>query len=576
MELVCNTVDHAERTRENLLSRIATIIDEELARSNDPPTTLLRIEAIACLDHNERSCHPSYQRRILGTIDMRSWHNPPSHIVQDTASASLPSPPPTDSSESAACISHHQRESQTPELDDPLATGSTKRRKIVGGLRLAKAATLQRETPKEASPEAARRLQADAKSIPQRKRHRHVETPALRPSSWDKLVQGVWERIYGPFEFSHERLDTLNAAGDTFRDVSSLCLRVIKASRFCRSLEVIVQAHWIECFDARVEAFLQRQPATSRTQARKLILAEACRDFGWAEKYLRNQMAVWRGYREIKDVGGWVTLAFAGAGLYRYCKYRIGFDQRSMSQFRRLRKRFEVAAGTLHPEWPKLLSVIGVSVDHQYHGHPHDWVVQDEGDPIPLAATYEHQPGPFIYRQITEPVIDEDAWQDMDPRQISHRGPYICAVCGRVQSDEPATNQCSCFSDLYGDKTRPRAVQVFRTKDGRNNGVVACCPFERGTAVGEFIGRITSGLSGIDVMEGRVGENTYQIWQGREGNFTRFINHSCAPNCQFQKFVWLGVERVILVSRGIDAEREITVDYGDRYWEKLEKRCLCG
>lgn len=77
-------------------------------------------------------------------------------------------------------------------------------------------------------------------------------------------------------------------------------------------------------------------------------------------------------------------------------------------------------------------------------------------------------------------------------------------------------------------------------------------------------------------MEGRVGENTYQIWQGREGNFTRFINHSCAPNCQFQKFVWLGVERVILVSRGIEAEREITVDYGDRYWEKLEKRCSCG
>ncbi|KAI4113113.1 MAG: hypothetical protein LQ345_005840 [Seirophora villosa] len=506
-----------------------------------------------------------------GTIDMRNWHNPPSQIVQDTASASLPSPPPTDS-----CVSHHQRESQTPELDDPLATAPTKRRKIVGGLRLAKAATAQREMSREASPEAARRLQADPKSIPQRKRHRHLETPALRPSSWDKLVQGIWQQIHGPFEFSHERLDTLSAAGDTFRAISSLCLRVIKASRFCRSLEVIVQAHWIECFDASVEAVLQRQPATSRTQARKLILAEACRDFGWAEKYLRNQMPVWRGYREIKDVGGWVTLAFAGAGIYRYCKYRIGFDQRSMSQLRRLRKRFEVAAGTLHPEWPKLLSVIGVSLDHQYHGHPHDWVVQDEGDPVPLAATYQHQPGPFIYRQITEPVIDEDAWQDIDPRRISHRGPYICAVCGRVQSDEPATNQCSCFPDLYGDKTRPRAVQVFRTKDGRNNGVVACCPLERGTAVGEFIGRITSGLSGIDVMEGRVGENTYQIWQGREGNFTRFINHSCAPNCQFQKFVWLGVERVILVSRGIEAEREITVDYGDRYWEKLEKRCLCG
>lgn len=61
--------------------------------------------------------------------------------------------------------------------------------------------------------------------------------------------------------------------------------------------------------------------------------------------------AVWRGYREIKDAGGWVTLAFAGAGLYRYCKYRMGFDQRSVLHLRRLRKRFELAANTLHPEW---------------------------------------------------------------------------------------------------------------------------------------------------------------------------------------------------------------------------------
>lgn len=65
MDLMYNTLDHAECTRENLLSRIATVIDEELARSNDPPTTLLRIEAIACVSHDGRPCHPSYQRRIL-------------------------------------------------------------------------------------------------------------------------------------------------------------------------------------------------------------------------------------------------------------------------------------------------------------------------------------------------------------------------------------------------------------------------------------------------------------------------------------------------------------------------------
>lgn len=228
-----------------------------------------------------------------GTIDMRSWHHRPSHIVQDTASASLPSPTCTDRSECPTSAAHEQRESQTVESDDEeRAIRLTKRRKIVGGLRLTKAAASQPEPPRAASsPEGARRLHPGVKGIPQRKRNRDAGIPALRPSSYDKLVQGIWEQIHGPFEFVYEPFDTMNTATDTFRDVSSLCLRVIKASRFCRSLEAIVQAHWVECFDARVEAVLQREAATSRTQARKLILGEACRDFGWAEKYLRNKMS---------------------------------------------------------------------------------------------------------------------------------------------------------------------------------------------------------------------------------------------------------------------------------------------
>ncbi len=60
------------------------------------------------------------------------------------------------------------------------------------------------------------------------------------------------------------------------------------------------------------------------------------------------------------------------------------------------------------------------------------------------------------------------------------------------------------------------------------------------------------------------------------GNYTRFINHSCAPNSQFEKFCWLGTERIILVSRGIEAGAEITVDYSHEYWDGLDKECLCG
>jgi hypothetical protein len=85
--------------------------------------------------------------------------------------------------------------------------------------------------------------------------------------------------------------------------------------------------------------------------------------------------------------------------------------------------------------------------------------------------------------------------------------------------------------------------------------------FLEGAAIGEFVGLITRGKVGVDVMEGGFGDQKYQISQGRIGNFTRFINHSCNPNAQFVRFVWLGLERIIAVSRGIKAGKEITVDY---------------
>lgn len=76
-------------------------------------------------------------------------------------------------------------------------------------------------------------------------------------------------------------------------------------------------------------------------------------------------------------------------------------------------------------------------------------------------------------------------------------------------------------------------------------------------------------------MVGGSADRRYQIYQGQMGNFTRFINHSCRPNSQFQKFFWRGKERIIVVSRGVSAGSEITVDYSDHYWRQLNKNCLC-
>ena len=75
---------------------------------------------------------------------------------------------------------------------------------------------------------------------------------------------------------------------------------------------------------------------------------------------------------------------------------------------------------------------------------------------------------------------------------------------------------------------------------------------------------------------GQTDHATYQIWQGKAGNHTRFVNHSCKPNSQFERFVWLGKQRIVLASLGIEAGGEVTVDYGDTYWHNLDKVCRCG
>ncbi|KAK0663339.1 SET domain-containing protein [Lasiodiplodia hormozganensis] len=302
-------------------------------------------------------------------------------------------------------------------------------------------------------------------------------------------------------------------------------------------------------------------------------------DFGWSEKDLRNKMAIWRGYYEIKEAAGWVALVFAGMGIYRFCKYRISFDKEAMQRLATLRPRFEVAADTLQPQWRQLLSFIGESSERTFHGHPHDWVVADNRMPVPLAHTYLQWDPSFTYEHIDSSILDVEAWGLADPRELSSDKPqqsFTCDSCRELQADDPAVNCCRCFPNLYGGPRNPCPVQVFRTPNGRNNGLVACCPFERGMAIGEFVGLVTRGLHNMDVMQGETNGRTYQIWQGRQGNYTRFVNHSCHPNSQFEKFTWLGVQRIILVSKGIEAGHEITVDYSGRYWTNLDKECLCG
>ncbi|EKG18962.1 hypothetical protein MPH_03778 [Macrophomina phaseolina MS6] len=576
----------------SIQQQLAAVLREQLLASDGLVKPALRIEGI--IHEAWEGAGPQVlPRRIdLGSID----------IAAIRAASSTPrTPAPTNDSATPAggpdngtlAVSRPQRARRPPPRDyvsDP--EPACKRRKETGGLRLSRPSNAPNaDGPEDAEPAPVRQIEPETRKFPQRKKVAPKVRP-MQPSTLDRLIVGIWEQIHGSISFDPQivvdqwnepqpvpksiessstaspmHVTALGPVSTAFSRMNVLCRKVTTASRCCRSLEVIVQAYWIQCFEARVQALCDANPQQSVTKSRKAALMEACQDFGWSEKDLRNKMAIWRGYYEIKEAAGWVALVFAGMGIYRFCKYRISFDKDAMQRLASLRSRFEVAADTLQPQWRQLLSFIGEPSERIYQGHPHDWVVEDNSRPIPLALTYLKWDPNFAYEHIDSSIVDVAKWGFSDPREISSDKPrqsFICTVCGEMQADDPAVNCCRCFPNLYGGPRNPCPVQVFRTPNGRNNGLIACCPFERGIAIGEFVGLVTKGLSNMDVMQGETNGRTYQIWQGRQGNYTRFVNHSCNPNSQFEKFTWLGVQRIILVSKGIDPGQEITVDYSGR------------
>jgi len=563
------------------------ILDNASSPGSDPPRQVISVDVAPFLQHfpgaRETSiplAPPSFDRAALPPLGAVGT---PSSAIIETRNfrprSTLISPAPT-----------------LEDLDDH----PSKIRKATGGLRVRVDANA--EPISGPTENTARRLESDGRVFPQRKKN-VGDNPVFQPSSLQKFVKGVWESIFSSIRMDPteviEQWQAIESNGQpklltntdseifnresslacgNFGRMSILARKLSQTSRTCRSLEVIVQARWVQLFDDRVH---QLTATTTKEKAKKATIAEACLDFHWTEKELRNKMGVWRGYHDIQKAGGWAALVFAGMGLYRFCKYRVSFNEESFQSFRALKHRFEVAADTLHPRWRQLLGIVGASTERKYTGHPHDYVIgAANNEAIPLATTYHQWDKDFSYTHLDTCQVDEEAWGLYDPRVVQAaptQDSHICQICHESQSDDPPQNNCNCFPNLY-PQTGPHIapVQVYRTPNGRNNGLIACLPFDRGTAVGEFVGQVTSGLSGLDVMVGQTESDAYQIWQGRQGNYTRFVNHSCQPNSQYERFMWMGTQRIVLVSKGIEAGDEITVDYSDTYWKNLDKNCLCG
>lgn len=159
---------------------------------------------------------------------------------------------------------------------------------------------------------------------------------------------------------------------------------------------------------------------------------------------------------------------------------------------------------------------------------------------------------------------------------------------GNICEDLDCTHTLSAWSVATADWEN---YFELRMTEHRGIGVYTRRAFRRGAILGWYAGELKSQSSFpisdylMDVMIGDTGSDTSDeerpaiyVDSGDKGNWTRFINHSCAPDCIF-RIMRVGDTRIMAVEaiRDIPKGKELSVDYGEDYYGlRSRKRCACG
>ncbi|KAF2432986.1 SET domain-containing protein [Tothia fuscella] len=151
----------------------------------------------------------------------------------------------------------------------------------------------------------------------------------------------------------------------------------------------------------------------------------------------------------------------------------------------------------------------------------------------------------------------------------------------RRQKDEKGNMKME-GQNLWGE-----GVETFKTED-RGYGVRAMRSFEPFQIIVEYCGEIIT----QDECDRRMNEeykdmtdyylmifHDKMIIDATKGSIARFVNHSCMPNCQVEKWTVDGVPRMALFAgeRRIVTGEELTYDYNfEAFSENNKQQCLCG
>lgn len=209
--------------------------------------------------------------------------------------------------------------------------------------------------------------------------------------------------------------------------------------------------------------------------------------------------------------------------------------------------------------------------------HPHHTVITLDGKL--KEPTYNGK----LQQHINESIYDPKKWrgQKQDPtlRPKPNGSPINvgrdCTLCG-------STVSCDC-------RLTSRAGELVELREypETGTGVRALTRFERGDILDIFMGELLP--ESVEVVypltqtddkpttDAGTARALCVICPHQFGNWTRYIGHSCRPATQFTtRTIGNRVVCTVEAIRDILPFEEITVSYGDKYWNSADYDCLCG
>lgn len=156
---------------------------------------------------------------------------------------------------------------------------------------------------------------------------------------------------------------------------------------------------------------------------------------------------------------------------------------------------------------------------------------------------------------------------------------WVLHRCAKKLDNEQIKRKNLWIDSLYGNaflskKFAPSYVKWINPLIGY--GLFAKEDIPQYSLIGEYTGVIRKRNTKLDKDNDYIfgyvvaqNETPYIVDASKEGNYTRFINHSDEPNLHSTWLINKGICHIILVSKSyIPKDTQITYDYGPYYWRK--------